>query len=264
MRTSVMPGLLLLLAAGLPGCMTPFGPQAEHGITFYCPGAGNVDLGDAGIREGLAQAGYRGQVARLTWTVSFNPAIDQAVRVNARLGASRLARCIEDYIEKYPGREVNLIGLSAGSGVALWALEDLKPGYQVNNVVLLASSLYHRYDVSKALARMKGNIYNYYSPNDFVLSGPMKAFGTIDGVFLEDGAGAVGLHPPRGSERVVNIRWRPEFQRLGYAGGHMDGTSPAFVREYIARHIVTPGDAAEPRTAAATGPETAPPPGSPD
>ena len=85
-------------------------------------------------------------------------------------------------------------------------------------MVLLGSSLSADYDVSAALRHVKGNIYCYYSPNDAVLAGPMKVFGTIDGKLLVDGAGAIGLHPPGDKSRIVNIRWRPEFARLGYSG----------------------------------------------
>jgi pimeloyl-ACP methyl ester carboxylesterase len=228
-------GVLVLIIAA--GCAPPFGPKAKNGITFYCPGAGNFDFGDLGIRQGLEAAGYQGQVASVLWTVSFNPAIDQRLG-NARLGAIRLARTIEQYCEQFPGRPVSLIGLSAGTGVAVWALEDLKPGCSVENVVLLSSSLWYRYDVSKALRRVKGKIYNYYSPNDPVLGGPMKVFGTIDGVFGEDGAGAVGLRPPGGSQRIVNIRWQPSFERYGYYGGHTDATNARFVEVYISKHII--------------------------
>jgi pimeloyl-ACP methyl ester carboxylesterase len=247
------------LTVVLVGCTPAFGPKAEHGITFYCPGAGNIDFGDAGIRDGLERAGYRGQVATVMWTVLFNPAIDQTLRINARAGSSALARRIEEYSEKYPGREVSVIGLSAGTGVAIWALEDLKGGCQVNNVVLLGSSLWHRYDVSKALPHVKGKIYNYYSPNDAVLAGPMKIFGTIDGVFAEDGAGAVGLHSPRGQDRIVNIRWRPEYRRYGYYGGHMDSTSPGFVQAYLSKHIMEGPTAALPGRTPAIARQTAPP-----
>jgi len=233
-----LPLLVVLASVLLAGCTPGFGPRAEHGITFYCPGAGNFDFGDVGIREGLESAGYRGQVASVLWTVAFNPALDQRLG-NARLAAKRLARTIEDYCERYPGRPVNLIGLSAGTGVAIWALEDLKPGYSVENVVLLGSSLWHRYDVSKALRRVKGRIYNYYSPNDPVLAGPMKLFGTVDGVFGDEGAGAVGLHPPRDADRVVNIRWEPKFGQYGYYGNHTDATSPRFVQAYIAKHVMS-------------------------
>ncbi len=248
-----------LVVAG--GCGPTFGPEAHHGITFYCPGAGNIDFGDAGVREGLRRAGYKGQIASVVWTVSLNPAIDQTLRFNARLGAARLASYIERYYqefppEKYPDTEVNVIGLSAGTGVAIWALEDLDRKYQVNNVVLLSSSLYHEYDVSRALQRVKGKIYNYYSSQDPILAGPMKIFGTIDGVFFQDGAGAVGLHSPRGRERIVNVSWRPEYNKYGYYGGHIDVTSPEFGAVSIAPHITTPADAA-PGTGGTTARQTA-------
>jgi pimeloyl-ACP methyl ester carboxylesterase len=246
----------LVLTAALGGCVSPFGPKAEHGITFYCPGAG-VDLGDAGVREGLERAGYQGQVARATWSVSFNPAVDQTVRVIARQGGKRLAACIQEYMDRYPGREVNIVGLSAGTGVAVWALEALRSGYQVNNVVLIASSLYCEYDVSRALRSIKGRIYNYYSASDAVLAGPMKVFGTIDGVYLQDAAGAVGLRVPPGSDRVVNIPWRPEFERYGYYGGHVDGTNPSFVCHEIARYVVKSAADSPPQKAPATPAVTA-------
>jgi hypothetical protein len=249
---------VILLGVPLVGCMPAFGERARFGITFYVPGAG-VDLGDAGVREGLEQAGYRGQVARATWSLSFNPAIDQTVRVLAQQGGKRLAAAIQEYTDKYPGREVNLVGLSAGTGVAVWALEALKPEYKVNNVVLISSSLYYKYDVSRGLRAVKGRIYNYYSPTDLVLAGPMKVFGTIDGVFLEDGAGAVGLEVPSGAEDcIVNIKWQPDFAQYGYEGGHMDGTNPNFVQHVIAKHIIGPGAASLPQTALATPPVTVP------
>jgi pimeloyl-ACP methyl ester carboxylesterase len=228
------------------GCAPPFGPKAKNGITFYCPGAGNFDFGDLGIRQGLEAAGYQGQVAAVLWTVSFNPAIDQRLG-NARLGAARLARTIEKYCDQFPGRPVNLIGLSAGTGVAIWALEDLKGDCRVENVVLLGSSLWYRYDVSKALRHVKGRIYNYYSSNDHVLAGPMKVFGTIDGVFGEDGAGAVGLRSPGGSDRVVNIRWEPAFKRYSNFGNHTDGVRAPFVEAYISKHIISGHAARVPR-----------------
>lgn len=237
-------GLAVLACAGAmsTGCGPSFGPQARYGIVFYCPGAGNIDFGDVGIREGLEAAGFRGQVATVNWTVSLNPIIDHVARINARFGGTRLARMIEEYQDRYPNAPVNIVGLSAGTGVAIWALEDLKPGYKVDNVVLLASSLSSSYDkLDQVLPHLRGRIYNVYSPKDPVLSGPMKVAGTIDGVFFESGAGEVGLHPRRGAERVTNIRWRPEFERYGYYGGHTDGTRAAFVQAVISPYLLGAG-----------------------
>ncbi len=253
-------GVCVVALYGAAGCRPAFTELARNGITLYVPGAGNVDFGDAGLREGLAAAGYKGQVASLTWTLTFNPALDQAVRIHARLAASELARLIESYVDKFPGRRINLVGLSAGTGIVIWALEDLKRGYQVDEVVLLASSLSCDYDVSKALAKVKGTLHNYYSEQDMVLAGPMKVFGTIDLKYGVDGAGAVGLKRAR-SDRVVNVRWRPEFEKYGYYGGHTDATSPKFVQAFIARDLKVDGTTrdADVATAPATAPRDAPP-----
>jgi pimeloyl-ACP methyl ester carboxylesterase len=239
-------GVALLAAIlVLTGCGPVYSAKADKGIVFYCPGAGNIDFGDAGLRKGLEAAGFAGEVASYAWTISLNPAIDQTVRVNAKLRARILSRIIEDYIRKYPGRPVHVVGLSAGTGIALWALEGMKESFKVDSVVLLSSSLYHEYDVSQALRRVKGRIYNYYSSNDAVLAGPMKIFGTIDGRFGEDGAGSVGLRHAAGRDRVVNIPWKPDFATYGYNGGHTDSTTAPFVRAVLSKHLL-----AEPSPAA--------------
>lgn len=248
-RGGVCAAVVLGLLA-LTGCGPEYTQRATQGITYYCPGAGHIDFGDLNVRKGLEAAGYDGEVATVVWTVSLNAAIDHSLRINAKLGALRLANFIKDYIEKYPGRPINLIGLSAGTGVAVWALEELPPDVQVDDVILLSSSLYHRYDLRKALTHVRGKIYNYYSTNDAVLAGPMKIFGTVDGVFFEDGAGSVGLHPPTGADRVVNIPWSPAFKRYGYHGGHLDSTSPDFVHYVLARHLAITSPEAPPKAAA--------------
>ncbi len=221
------------------GCGPTFGPKARFGLVIYAPGAGHMDFGDIGIRKGLEEAGFKGQVATYTWTIApLNPVLDQELRLNARLRATGLTRVIQRYLKEYPGRPIHLIGLSAGSGIVIWAVEGLEDDQKVDNVVLLASSLWHRYDVSKALPHIRGKIYNFYSPEDPILGAPVKVFGTIDGKFGQDAAGAVGLHPPKGSDRVVNIAWRPEFKKYGYYGGHTDATSPRFVRQFIAPRLL--------------------------
>ena len=221
------------------GCVPAFGPKAKYGLVIYAPGAGHIDFGDVGIRKGLQEAGFQGQVATYAWTIApLNPVLDQELRINARIRAAGLTRLIERYLDEYPGRPIHLIGLSAGSGIVIWAVEGLEDDKKVDNVVLLASSLWHRYDVSKALPHIRGKIYNFYSPEDPILGAPVKVFGTIDGKFGQDAAGAVGLHPPVGADRVVNIAWRPEFKKYGYYGGHTDATSPQFVKEFIAPHLL--------------------------
>lgn len=232
--------LLLGLLGGLAllvGCGSSYSARASQGIVFYAPGAGNWDLTDDGFQRGLRTAGYEGEFTVEPWTVSLNPAIDQLVKVNARTGGANLARRIEAYQEQYPGRPVTVVGLSAGTGVAVFAMEELEPGTQVDNVILLSSSLSSRYDLSDVVPKVKGGIYNYYSPQDTVLQAFIPLFGNIDGGRGQP-AGLVGLQG-RGAngKSVANIRWRREWQRYGYVGGHTDVTSARFVKAVLAQHV---------------------------
>jgi len=45
--------------------------------------------------------------------------------------ARRLAERIELYMDEFPGRRANIIALSAGTGIATWALEALPSKYHV-------------------------------------------------------------------------------------------------------------------------------------
>ena len=189
--------LLALAAATLAGCAsTHDAGRADYGKTYYIDGAGNWGFGTTSVAKALKEAGYPGSVEAYLWTTSFNPAIDQVNRPAARLRAAALSDKIRRYLKTYPDNDVNIIALSAGTGVAIWAVEALPPGMKVNNLVLLGSSLSSTYDTTRAFEHIKGRIYVYYSPADPILSGPVRILGTIDGSFDEP-AGLVGLHGPR-------------------------------------------------------------------
>ena len=227
---------VLLAALSLPGCSDP---REEFGKTYYLDGAGNWGFGVADVANGLERAGYDGAVETFLWTTSFNPAIDQVNRIGARLRALGLAGLIDDYIDKHPDKDVNVIALSAGTGVTIWAIENLRAGHQVNNVVLLGSSLSYDYDIRKAAENIRGKIYVYFSPHDTILQAPVRALGTIDGKLNHEAAGLVGLHPPHGpDEKVVNTAWNRRYVRYGWTGAHTDCTSEPFVRNVLARHIL--------------------------
>lgn len=229
--------------AAMAGCGPGNGgfSQAEDkfGITYYLDGAGNWGFGVADVPAGLKNAGYKGRVENFMWTSSFNPAIDQINRPANNLRAALLADKISNYLKKHPENDVNLIALSAGTGIATWAVENVKAPCKVNNMVLLGSSLSYNYDMTRALENMKGCVYVYYSRYDSVLEGPVKALGTVDGKIGTDAAGLVGLRPPRGGgARIKNYGWSRNYLKYGWSGSHTDCTSQAFVRAVLARHIV--------------------------
>ena len=223
-----------VMFAIISGCQDP---SEKFGKTYYLDGAGNWGYGVATVPQGLKAAGYPGHVEVFIWTSSFNPAVDQINMPGNKFRAAILSGKINDYLRRYPDNNVDLIALSAGTGIATWAVEGVSDKYKVANLVLLGSSLSYDYDMSEALSHMKGKIYVYYSPHDEVLTTGARALGTVDRKFV-DGAGLRGLHPNgQSSPRVVNIGWNSRYSRLGWAGSHTDATSQAFVQHEIAPRI---------------------------
>lgn len=236
-RTAFCTIVIGLLCLG--GCASGGGGAADRfGKTIYLDGAGNWGFGASEIPGGLREAGYQGDVEIYIWTTSLSPLIDQLNIPGAKLRAGALAQRIKRYRRRYPDNQVNLIALSAGTGVAIWAIEQLDEESKVHNVVLLGSSLSHDYDVTKALRNITGNIYVYHSSHDAVLAGVMW-IGTIDGKRGVKSVGTVGLTPPRGMEdRVINIPWSRRYVRYGWTGAHTDCTSKPFVRAVLSKHII--------------------------
>ena len=228
---------LLVTGTGCSGSGWQFQPEDQFGRTYYIDGAGNWGFGRFAVPHGLRGAGYQGRVTSYPWTVTFNPALDQTVgRFVAKAKGKQLAREIEHYLAGYPNNEVHIIALSAGTGVAVWACECLTPPAKVGNVVLLGSSLSSNYNMSKALARIQGSVFVYYSPNDGVLDGPVRVLGTIDGSLGTESAGLVGLRSS--SSKIRNIAWNSRYEAYGWTGSHVSAVHEDFVKQVLARHVM--------------------------
>jgi len=224
--------LAATLAVNLAGCEKRAAEQ--FGKVFYVGGASNLDSITNGVPEGLRRAGYRGDVQTFLWTISFNPLVDQLLTTNAKARAGLLTLAIEDYHRRYPDNEIEVVALSAGTGVAVWAMERLKPNTRIDNVFLLGSSLSHDYDVQRALQHIDGKIHVFYSSHDKVLQA-VEIVGTIDGKRGVKSVGQVGLSVPAGADaKIVNTGWSAKYFHYGWAGGHTDCTNKAFVRGVIA------------------------------
>ncbi len=216
-------------------------PKEQYGKTWYIDGAGNWGFGVVESVVGLEKGGYPGKVENYHWSLTMNPALDQTLRFVAKGAGDRLGDIITDYLKNHPGADANVIALSAGTGVGMWAIENVKPPYKVNNYIMLGSSLSSRYDATRALNNMKGKIYVFYSASDPVLSGPVRAIGTIDGTF-DDSAGLSGLRGRAAmSGRIVNIPWSPKYEKYGWVGGHTDATSEAMMQYEIAPKLMSGG-----------------------
>jgi hypothetical protein len=259
--------LSLLVAVQLAGCALLSGCESAakedaFGRTYYIDGAGNWGYGVAEVHEGLRKAGYNGRIINYRWSPTFNPALDQTVgRPIARLKGIDLGHEINRYLAEYPDRQVNIICLSAGTGVGVWACEAIEPPAKVHSLVMLGSSLASNYDIRKALTNISGGIYVYYAQGDMILQGPVRSLGTIDGQIDVDSVGLVGLRPPGvKTEKIVNVAWQSKYERYGWTGAHTDATSEPFVRAILAHHIVP---AAKGTTAPERQPSTPPPASAP-
>lgn len=229
-------GSIVLLAL-VAGCNNP---KEKFGKIYYLDGAGNWGFGVTDVPAGLQAAGYPGDVEVYVWTTSFSPAIDQVNIVANKLRAAGLTGKIKDYLTRYPSNKVNMIALSAGTGIAVWAVEGLPDGMMIENMVLLGSSLSYNYDMRQALRHVRGKVYVFHSGHDEVLTSAVRALGTVDRT-NEDSAGLVGLRPPGGGGgKVVNNGWSAKYTRYGWTGAHTDATSQAFIQAVVAP-LVTGG-----------------------
>jgi pimeloyl-ACP methyl ester carboxylesterase len=220
----------------------------EYGMVFYLDGAGGghaLSPWALGVRQGLTAGGFPGDVYMFPWNTGLGATADESVGVDyKRREARKLAGLIRRYQDGHPGRPVTLIGFSAGTAIAVFALEELPRSRQVDDVVLLGSALSRHYDLTEALRRVKNRLVVYTSSEDVVLLGFVALTGTADREFC--GACAAGL---RGFDRsaapsdpettaqyrkVEHIPWRPEFALAGNDGGHADWVLPRFIQEYVA------------------------------
>lgn len=223
----------------------------RFGKTYYLGGAGVLGhVGSISVPKGLRAGGYQGAISVVGWQNWFGGVLrDQIDRGRNEREAASFADEIIDYLDRYPGRRVNIIALSAGTGIAAWALERLPEEYHVGTVVFLGSSLSRRYDLGPALRRIDDKLFNFYSSDDPVLRYALPIAGSVDREFGGSVGGRFGFSAPRRAdddtrrlylEKVRNMPPLRRYGRYGYEGGHTDGTEEAFVRNVIAPLFTNP------------------------
>jgi pimeloyl-ACP methyl ester carboxylesterase len=237
-------GLLLTVVLLSVGCgksdFTSVG-RYEHGLVVCLGGAGGFTGECDRIRDGLQAAGVNRAIEVFEWSQGGVLEDQGDVKAN-RNKAGQLARRIEAYLGEYPERPVHLVGVSAGTGLVIWALEDLIEGDKVTGAILISSSLDAKYDLTRALERVTDRIFSFGSVVDTVLSLGVTWAGTVDrggGI----AGGWLGFSPPDNAsehartlyrEKLTQIGWWPGDVILGHAGDHLGATNPAFVRARIA------------------------------
>jgi hypothetical protein len=235
----------LLAASFGAGCTQPNYTalsRYEKGLVIVLSGAGDM-MGEVdSVRNGLDEGRVDWALERFTWSQG-GVLHDQTGLEHNRRMAARLARRIEGYQGQYPGRPVCLVGISAGTGIVVFALESLHEGGQVARGILLSSSLDSRYDLGAALRHIKDHMYVFRNTAMDVVLGPgVMVTRTVDREGMTAG-GLFGFSPPDNAadetlqlykEKLVQIGWGAGDVLLGNFGGHLGPTSSAFVREKVA------------------------------
>lgn len=232
----VAPVVNIIAQAGTTG-------NKDKGITYYVGGAGPIgNVGSWDVPQGLAEAGYEGYVGVFTWQ-GLTHAGDQINLSRNKAKGAELAAEIRRYRRLHPHQQINLIALSAGTGIATFALEYLSDDIRVENVVYLGCSMSSSYDLTRALRRINGGLYVLHSTRDPILDKLVSRIGTVDRASGDEGiAGMIGFRYPenpspqteREYQKLHNVAWRYDFADAGYEGGHTDATKRDFVRRYIA------------------------------
>ena len=236
---------LLLAALAAAGCTENTRNSSvdsqSRGRVYLLSGAGGMMGECERVRDGLKQAGVCRPIEIYRWSHG-GVLEDQTSLAANRRKARDLAARVESFLRRNPGAEVHLIGVSAGTGLVVWALEDLDPAYPATAGILISSSLDTAYDLTRAFRNTRDGIYSFTSMADTVLSLGVTWAGTVD----RNGglaAGLVGFSIPANAsdetrrlyhEKLHEIGWWPGDAVLGHIGDHLGATSPGYVKEKVA------------------------------
>ena len=266
-RRSILPLLLFLsLAHGSFAQTQPTtAPAIEHSTyLLHLPGIGGLMNIDRLLTSGLLQGGIEADLQIYDWT---GPDRGLASMTNVKRHEEQsqiVSRMILQRHEQQPDGHIILTAHSAGTGVAVWALEKLPDEVMIDDLVLIASALSPEYDLSKALRHVRHKAYAFNSELDVIVLGTgCRTFGTVDRV-KTDAAGRVGFRVPdhpavEGQyDKFIQYPYDPNWMQFRNNGEHIGPMMRPFAREVIALVILGRGPlpipASQPTTAPATGP----------
>lgn len=243
---------MLLLFVGCAAQHVAIAPPRPYLI--HLPGIGGERRPDHRMTEGLVAGGYEGDLEIYDWTNS-SPGLPSLLNHKKNLEeAEVIAHKIASFHHAQPDRPIILVGHSGGTAMAVWALERLPDDVKVDRVILLASALSPKYDLTPALRHVRKNVYHFWSNQDVtVLSTGTTIFGTIDGV-KGPAAGFVGFSPPESADlrqyqKLQQFAYTGDWAEWGNTGGHIGPMSKAFAIHVLAP-LVTDHSLAATRTAA--------------
>jgi hypothetical protein len=212
---------------------------------LHLNGIGGERVVDHTLISGLRAGGFEADYQIYDWTggdIGIT-ALQQRERHPAE--ARKVADLIIKQYQAHPTTPVYLSCHSGGTAIMTWALELLPDDVKVESVFMFAPALSPQYDLSKALRHVKQKLYVFSSPHDFVVLGHgTRMFGTMDGVRC-DAAGLNGFVQPKACDAEQYKKLVPQPYQRGWAlrygnvGSHICGMRTKFVRDYVAKILMT-------------------------
>jgi hypothetical protein len=239
------PKLTLICLAGLAFSLAfSAGCTPDKPIVYFCDGSGGGGLivqWYKTVEDGLREAGYEGEFKNYYWQTGLGAGVDHLADTNYKhIKARELARRIESRRKQAPDQPICVMGLSAGSAIALFAVEELPPESGVDTVILLAPSVSADYPIERTLQHVRGRMYVYTSAEDKVLDDLVEGGATPEKpTSVGRPAGLTGFrhdHP-----KLQKVPWQPGYSKYGHKGGHTDVTKSEFVTHAIAPRLFQHG-----------------------
>ena len=188
----------------------------------------------AGLRDGDVMA----DMQIYDWTGADRGIVALGSTARHAEQAAKVADMITAAYRADPNRRIILTSHSAGTGVAIWALEKLPDDVQIDTLLLMQSALSPTYDLSKALAHVRTHAYSFWSILDSVVGGGTKLLGTVDRVNTE-AAGHVGFVVPAGAQapqyqKLTQFAYQDSWMRYGDIGDHIGPMRRTFAKNMLA------------------------------
>jgi pimeloyl-ACP methyl ester carboxylesterase len=236
-----------LLAAVIvwPGCQQPHppadAPPDSHGLVWILPGISGGAWCMGSARRAFRDAGVVADIRINEWD---RPLLDslghlQNYEKNRAL-AARVAEQTAAHWDAHPGAPIDLVGYSAGGGIALMVAEALPERVRLRHVILVQAGVSPTWDLTATLERIDGRLVSFYCPTDWLILGwGTEVFGTVDRKNVAS-AGKNGFDLDKAAAdpdlraKVVEQRWGRDMMGSGHLGNHTAILLYSWNKRYIA------------------------------
>lgn len=214
----------------------------DEEVLFLVDGVGGFQFCAVMVRRALRLEGSRLATVLFDWQCGLTGEIftDLCWHRRNRYLAAKLARTLRTFRREHPHTKIHLFAVSAGTGIAVFACEQLGGRRLIDTLVLACPALSPTYNLAPAL-RTAIRTYGLVSTRDSVLLGlGTRIFGTVDREFTQS-AGRVGFSMPKNISdpdkeayaRLGEIRWSAKMRELGNKGGHSGWVSVPYLRRHL-------------------------------